>query len=107
MALEYREFKIPKRPPRNGGFWTVISIERHKGLILTYLSPDGEHFTLYDTLTDPRISLDESVELFKIGFNPAVYEIFPSAPLDRDEVIEKAPTLLEIWKRTPRLIPDC
>jgi len=107
MALEYREFKIPKRPPRDGGFWTVVSVERHKGLILTYLSPNGEHFTLYDTLTGPRISLHESVELFKIGFNPIAYEIFPSAPLDRAEVIEKAPTLSEIWGRPVRFIPDC
>jgi len=105
--MEYREFTIPKRPPRNGGFWTVICVRKRNGLILAYLSPDGEHFTLYDTLAHPKVSLNESVALFKIGFNPAVYRAFPSAPFDRQEVIEKAPTLSDELGRPPRLIPDC
>jgi len=105
--VEYREFKIPKRPPRDGGFWTVICVQKRRGLILAYVSPDGEHFTLYDTLATPRVSLSESVELFRVGFNPAVYQAFPSAPLDRWEVIEKAPTLSDIWARPVRFFPDC
>jgi len=105
--MQYREFEIPKEPPRDGGFWKLICVKKRDGLILMYLSPDGEHFTLYDTLTNPRVSLEESIELFKLGFNPAVYNAFPSAPIDRDEVIQKAPTLLEVWDRPPRFIHDC
>jgi len=107
--VEYREFKIPKVPRRNDGFWTVLCVERRKGLVLAYLSPDGQHFTLYDTLAHPAISLDDAVELFKRGFSSAVYEVFPLAPLDRDEVIQKAPTLIEIWMmgRPVRFVPDC
>jgi len=105
--VEYREFNIPKIPPRDGGFWTVICVQKERGLILAYLSPNREHFTLYDTLTDPKISLDQAVELFRRGFNPAPYQIFPLAPFDRQEVIEKAPTLTESFKKPFRLVPDC